>query len=53
MKGTYHYEYKVVASNLNYGGLHIGTFRSYSEARHAGETAGRGVYSIRKVRVYN
>ena len=48
----YHYEYEVRASNLNYGGLLIGVFRSKSEAYHTGQFANRGVFTVRKIRVY-
>lgn len=48
----YHYEFEVRTCNLNWGSLFLGRFRSYSDAYHCGQCANKGVFNIRKIRVY-
>lgn len=48
----YHYEYEVRTCNLCWGSLFLGRFRSYAEANACGMCANKGVFNIRKVRVY-
>ena len=48
----YHYEYEVRTNNLCWGSLKIGVFRLRSDAICAGESSNRGVYTIKKIRVY-
>lgn len=49
----YHYEYECRTNNLCYGGLLIGRYNTPSEARFAGNMANKGVFDVKKVRVYN
>lgn len=48
----YHYEYEARCDNLNYGGLFIGRYKTRPEAIHAARVANKGVYKVRKIRVY-
>lgn len=53
MKTSYHYEYECRTDNLCYGSLLIGRYRTASEARTAGWSAGKGCFSVRRIRVNN
>lgn len=49
----YHYEYEVYVSNQYWRDLLKGRFRSREEAEYVARRINSGVFSIRKVRVYN
>ena len=52
-KRKYHYEYAAYTDNLCYGRMLICQDRSLSYVRAQAVWAGKGVYVIEKVRVYD
>lgn len=51
--GKYHYEYAVFTDNLCWGRMYLGKGRTRSEAQFIGRWANKGVFIIKKQRVYD
>ena len=51
--GTYHYEYAAFTDNLCYGRMLLGSARTRTAANAIGQWANKGVFIIKKYRVYD
>ena len=51
--GKYHYEWFVYTDNLCYGRMFLGKDLSKTEAYRIGKNANRGVFVLKKKRVFN
>lgn len=51
MKNQYRYVYECRTDNLCWGSIRIGIYATRDEAQSAGVNAGKGCFTVRKIRV--